>query len=324
MDVASINRMTSDLTLYGSFVLLFFGNIGCVCNFITFSSKQLSRNSCGWYFLMSAITDFLLLNFLLPTKMASDYYGNTLNSTSSIYCKIRTYIGFVLPSISIGYLMLASLDRCLATSQSTRLRSFSQIKMAHRMTCAPILLYGLSTTHQLYYYDLRPKCTALPGIYAILMSVYNIVWTNLIPQSFVLLFGLITYYNVQASRRLTTRPAHQLNQPRSRTDAHLITIVLIQVLSSSILLNIRTAYASYSTLSTGLVKDNQRLAFEAFFLQVSSFIFYSNFAKSFFVNTLTSKLFRQVLRERLSACFIQVTPWKTRVHPTIIRSTEPN
>ncbi|CAF1373139.1 unnamed protein product [Adineta ricciae] len=238
MDVGYINRITSDLALYGSFILLILGNIGCLCNFITFSSKQMRQNSCGWNFLMSTIADFFLFNSLLPTKMASDYFGNTLILTSSLYCKMRTFIGFTLPSISLGYLVFAALDRCLATSQSTRLRSFSQIKVAHRLTCAPILLYTFTTAHQLYYYDLRSKCAPLPGNYSIFMSVYNIIWTSLVPQSIMLTFGLVTFYNMRASRRrLIVQGAQQRNQLRNRIDTHFITIVLVQVLTSSILLN---------------------------------------------------------------------------------------
>ncbi|UJR19926.1 hypothetical protein I4U23_023058 [Adineta vaga] len=193
------------------------------------------------------------------------------------------------------------------------------------MTCTPILLYALTTAHQLYYYDLRPKCAPLSGIYSIFMSAYNIVWTSLVPQTVMLVFGLITFFNMRASRqRLISRDVHQLSQRRSRADVHLITIVLIQVLTSSILLNIRTAYASYSILSTSLVKDNQRLALESLLLQVSSLIFYTNSAKSFFFNTLTSKLFRQTLRDRLLACFILIAPWNTRIHPIIKRKVESN
>ncbi|CAF1373263.1 unnamed protein product [Adineta ricciae] len=238
---------------------------------------------------------------------------------------MRTFIGFTLPSISLGYLVFAALDRCLATSQSTRLRSFSQIKVAHRLTCARILLYIFTTAHQLYYYDLRPKCAPLPGNYSIFMSVYNIVWTSLVPQSIMLTFGLVTFYNMRASRRrLIVQGAQQRNQLRNRIDTHFITIVLVQVLTSSILLNIRTAYASYSILSTNLVKDNQRLALESLLLQVSSLIFYLNFAKSFFFNTLTSKLFRQILCERVLACFNLKRSWNTRIQPIQIKHIASN
>lgn len=81
----------------------------------------------------------------------------------------------------------------------------------------------------------------------------------------MLIFGFITYYNVRKSHRRLIHPKEQQPQ-RNRTDAQLITITLIQVLCSSILLNIRTAYYSYAVLSTSLSKDSYRLAVESLIL----------------------------------------------------------
>jgi hypothetical protein len=131
----------------------------------------------------------------------------------------------------------------------------------------------------------------------------------LIPQSTIFIFGLITYCNVRKSHQRLRE------QQTNRTDSQLITITLVQVLCSSVLLNIRTAYFSYSVLSTGLTKDSYRRAVEALLLQISSFVFYTNFSKSFYVNTLTSILFRRVFKERLFSFYRRLTWWKVRIHP---------
>jgi hypothetical protein len=161
------------------------------------------------------------------------------------------------------WMVLSFIDRCLSTSISTRLRSFSQIKVTHRMTCGTN--YFISS-HQFVYYDLRSCCSPLHGIYAYFLSVYSIFWTSLIPQIAMLIFGIITYYNIRKSHRRLIHPKEQQpNQPpRSRTDSQLITITLIQVLCSTILINIRTASYSYKVLSTNLTKDNYRRAVECF------------------------------------------------------------
>ena len=295
MNATSIDILTNYITDYTPYVLLIFGNIGCICNFITFTARRLRRNSCGWYFLMSAHFDFLYINFGLFTKLASEQYGSTLQNTNLAWCRIRVYLTWVLPCLATSYLILASLDRCLSTSKSPRLRSFSRIQVAHRMTCVPIIIHSLTTSHQFIYYGLRPNCTPLPGTYIYFLSVFSIVWTSLIPQISMLIFGLITYYNVRKSRK---RLGH-VKERKSRTDTHMIRITLVQVVSSSILLNIRTAYYSYDRLTTFSTKDDYRRAIEALFFQITSFIFYLNFCKSFFVNTLSSKLFRKVFKESL-------------------------
>jgi len=312
MNVTTIDSITNSLTLYAPFIILLFGNIGCLFNLITFGSKELRINSCGWYFLMSSITDLFYINFGLITKLFSDHLGSNLYNTSHIYCKFRIFLTWTLPCISTSYLVFSAFDRCLSTSENTRFRSFSNIRVARRITLIPIIVYSLTSCHQFIYYDLRPKCVAEAGVYSIFISVYSIVWTSLIPQSLLLIFGLITYKNIRSSRKRLTR----LNeQQRSRTGIHLIKMTFVQVISSSILLNIRTIYFSYNVLSTDIPKSEKQISIESLLLQISSFIFYINFCISFYLNTLTSKLFRQVLIKRLMFFFNRIIPHKFRIHP---------
>jgi hypothetical protein len=138
--------------------------------------------------------------------------------------------------------------------------------------------------------------------------MYSIFWTNLIPQGGMLVFAVMTYYNIKKTQQ-------RLARLQNRTNSHLITITFFQVLCSSVLLNTRTAYFAYTRFSTGLTKDAHRQAIEALLLEISSFIFYFNFAKSFFVNTLSSKLFRQVFQERSITIYYRLTCCRNRVHP---------
>lgn len=325
MSLTTIDWFTKKITLYIPFVILILGNFGCLLNLITFTNKKLRRNSCGWYFLMSTIFDFAYLNFGLISKLASDHYGSMLENKSSAYCKIRVFLTWTLPCISTSYLILATLDRCLATSKRPRLRLFSQVKMAYRITGVPILLYSLTGAHQLYYFDLRPNCSAKLGSYSQFLSLYSILWTNLIPQSIMLVSAFVIQYHVRASRRrIASQSEHQLQQSHNRTDSQMITIVLVQVFISLALLSMRTVYYSYIVLSKNLFKSPERIALETLFWQISSFLMYINHSKSFFVNTLTSTLFRKLLIQRLLLGFRRVSSWKKHIQPSIITNFNPN
>ena len=312
MNNDQIIAATNSLIYYMPYIILVFGNFGCICNFLTFTNKQLRSNSCGWYSLMSALFDFLYINVGLFTKLATDQYGNTLQNVNLAWCRIRIFLTWTLPCIATGYLVLASLDRCLSTSTNTSLRSFSQIKVAHRMTCVPIILYSLTTSHQFIFYDLRPKCSALPGTYSYFLSFYSIIWTSFVPQICMFVFAILTFRNIQQSRQRlsTTTPTN------NRTNSHLITITLVQVLCSSILLNIRSSYFAYTRFSTSIVKDDHRKLVESLILEITSYIFYANFAKSFYVNTLSSKLFRQVFSQRLRRIYTKFICRRQRVQPS--------
>ena len=309
MDLSSIQSLTFYLSFYAPYFILVIGNIGCLCNFLTFTTKSLRQNSCGWYFLLSAIFDFAYINFGLITKLASEQYGSTLQNTNLGWCRIRVFLTWVLPCFATSYLLLASLDRCLSTSRSVRLRSFSQIRIAHRISFVPIIIYSLSTSHQFFYYHLRSGCAPLSGTYAYFLSMYSIVWTSLIPQLTMLICGFLTYWNIRKIHQRITPRAH------NRTDANLIQMTLFQVLSSSILLNFRAGYYAYSVFSSDFNKDDYRRAIENLFLLITSLAFYLNFTKSFFVNTLTSKLFRKRFYKRLRSIYRRMKFHYPRVHP---------
>ena len=314
MSATTFNSVTLQLSLYAPSIILFVGNIGCILNFVTFTAKKMRQNPCGWYFLMSAVTDSFILNFGLITKLLSDYFEIAPHNKSSIYCKIRIYVSWVTPCISTSYLVLAALDRCLSTSVNTSFRSFSKIRIARRITIVPILIYGFTSSHQLFYFDLRPTCAAQSGGYSIFISVYSVVWTSLVPQSLLAVFGLMTYKHIRSSRKRLLR---ETIGERNRTDAHLIKMTFIQVIVSSILLNVRTTYYSYYVITSDSRKSVRQLAFEAMLLQVSSFVFFSNFAKSFYFNTLTSQLFRRILVKRLLCGIHWMSQSQGRIHPAV-------
>lgn len=326
MNIQLVNTFTRKLTLYTSFLILILGNIGCILNLVTFTAKRLRHNPCGWYFLMSSIFEWFYINFGLISKLLSDEYGNTVEDTSRAYCKIRAFLTWTLPCIATGFLILAAMDRCFSTSRITIFRSFSHIKMAYRMTCIPILLYSFSNVHHFYFYDLQPECTARPGTYTRFLSFYSIFWTNLIPQCTMLVCGLITFHHVRTSRQQLARTQNQnrLRLYNRRMNTQMVTMMLLQVLVSFILLSIRTIYFSYASFSSTSPKNAERLAIERLFLQVSSLLMYVNFGKSFFINTLTSKLFRQLLIQRLLYCFKATLVRKTRIQPTITTNIESN
>lgn len=300
MDLPSIQLLTKSIIFYTPYIILIFSNIGCIGNFLTFTTKQLRQNSCGWYFLMSAVFDFLYINFGLFTKLASLQYGSSLIFTNITWCRIRVFLTWTLPCISTGFIILASIDRCLSTIENFRFHLMNKIKIAHRMTCIPIILYSLTTLHQLFYFQLQPICSPLSGIYSYFLSIYSMLWTNIIPQIILLIFGLITYLNIK-----------KIHRSRKRIDFQLISLTLFQILFTSILLNIRTIYYSYTLLSRNIWKNSYRCAIENLFLEITSLIFYLNFGKSFYINTLTSKFFRKILQKRL----LNIYRRKIRIHP---------
>jgi hypothetical protein len=70
-----IQRITKEVSLYVPITLLLFGSCGCLCNFVTFTSKQLKTSSCAFYFLCIAFIELPTFYFGLISRVANDRLG---------------------------------------------------------------------------------------------------------------------------------------------------------------------------------------------------------------------------------------------------------
>ena len=228
----SIQVATTQMTYYGPIILLIIGIISCLCNFITFTSPQLRKSSCAFYFLLSSIFELLGVTFGLISRFAADHLGSTLINTDRVYCKLRAYLVSVLPLIATYMILLSSIDRCLSSSVSARLRLFGQKKVAYVASAVAILLALVSGLHIVIGYDLRPRCAALPGAFAMYDSMFVVFWLGVIPHVLMLLFGFLTLMNVRRTRqRVAAKPSTNVNAPNQRqkcrkqkTDAQLMMV----------------------------------------------------------------------------------------------------
>jgi hypothetical protein len=76
-------------------------------------------------------------------------------------------------------------------------------------------------------------------------------------------------------------------------------MMLVQVGISSLLILTRIGYFSYNVITTGKQKTANETVVDTFFSQLTTQLFYLNYAKSFYLYTLSSKYFRQIFRERI-------------------------
>ncbi|CAF1565317.1 unnamed protein product [Rotaria sp. Silwood1] len=302
-----IQRITREMSLYTPITLLIFGSCGSFCNFITFTSKQLKTSSCAFYFLCTAITELIAFYFGLLSRLAGDRLGSTLFTTNSTYCKIRSYLVVALPSLVTYMILLTTIDRFMSTTTQVRYRSFSQLKVAHRLAPLVIIISMILSSHMLVFYNFFPACTAQPGIYSVVYSVYLIIWTGILPNGLILLFSLLTFRNVVKTKHrvgvttTTTTTTKMSSQQRhtQRTESQLIVMMLSQATLSSCLDLIRIALYAYFVLSTGLPKSNYHRTVDGLLLQISIILLYGNCSKSFYVYTLTSGFFRKIFRHTI-------------------------
>ncbi|CAF4071843.1 unnamed protein product [Adineta steineri] len=304
---ASIQIITTEITYYGPIILLIIGIIGCLCNFITFTSPQLRKTSCAFYFLLSAVFELLSITFGLISRFAADHLGSTLINTDRAYCKLRAYLVSALPLVATYFVLLSSIDRCMSSSVSARLRSFSQRKIAYRVSVVAIILGFISCIHIVIGYDLRPRCGALAGAFAMYDSMFVVFWLGVIPHVLMLIFGFLTYMNIKRSRRRIAIHSHknptalaQRQQREEKNDTQLIVMMLSQVGFSSLLILTRMTYYAYYVLGPSLTGYDKLIG--SFLMSFTTLVYYANYCKSFYIYTLSSQLFRSVFIQRIKLC----------------------
>ena len=189
------------LMLYSPIVILIFGVIGSFCSFLTFTASSLRKNACSFYFLVCAVFEFFSITFCLISSFSSILFGSNLTTTNRMYCKIRAYLVYAIPLASTYLVLLASFDRFMLSSTIARCRSFSHIKIARRVAVVMILFAFISCIHVPIGYDIRPRCSPLPGSFSKFDGWFVIIWLGTIPHLLMLIFGCFTFLNIHRTRR---------------------------------------------------------------------------------------------------------------------------
>ena len=225
--VATLSAIIGTLPLYINFVTVIAGTIGAVCNLITYTSPQLRNNATVFYLLCATFFELLAIVFVVPTRIALDNYGFHLERQSIIFCKIRFYAAIAGPMLVTYYILLAVLDRCLATSRHAHIRSWSQLKVAHRFSLLVFIIGTIGSIHVLIFYSIhKNNCQVPPGTaYTVVFAVYLVFIVSLLPYSLMLMLTLLTFRNLKQSRQhiVPTQTTTQGFRTK-RSDVQLVTV----------------------------------------------------------------------------------------------------
>lgn len=285
--------------------LLVMGNIGCICNYITLTDKQLRQNSCTIYFFASSIVDFLILNFNLLSRWLHDGFLIDSTQTKSLfYCKFRNYLVIVLPIISTSFLILASIDRWSLSSLNVNRRKFSNRKMSYLLIPLITLFWLIIFSHQLIFYEiLENKCDGNSKHYDIFHGIFNIFSIGLIPSLLFSIFGFLTLKNVKRSlsRVNPTINSSITCRNSNRKQNQLSRMVVVQVITTICLTFPYILSMFYITISKYLYDKkqlNQQKLIENLLDLITRDLWYLNYTKSFYIYTLSSTLFRKIFKKR--------------------------
>lgn len=292
---------------YMYIILYIIGMIGSILNIITFLEKRIRTNPCAVYLLAASIIDFGIMNtyILIDILTAWQPMLYDLIQLTTIWCKFGNFLRFAFVCLSSNYLILASADRFCMSSSNATLRKCSSLKASRIIVIIVFLMWSLLALHYSIAYDVvrdpfsgANECTVTLGnrgtiiiISGFIMSGFN----GIVTPFFLCLFGILILYNMKRSRQRVN------SNSILRDNNRLLSLLLAQVILT-IIFNIPFA-VMYFYINFNSVTQPLQFLLAYVFGFLSRWLYYMNFCKTFYVNTLTSALFRQSLCKQFKFCF---------------------
>jgi hypothetical protein len=292
--IYTLNRILSVISELIPIILLIIGTFGHLCNLIIFSKKAQRSNPTSLYFLSTTISNLISLYIGMFTRLLQDALNINLINTNISFCKIRSFFLYVSLGLSNWFILLATIDRYLISSNDNNRRQLSTLKNAYRSIAFLTISFSLCFCHIFILYDIQSSsCYPQYGSYRIFNDVQILIQVSLLPPILMTLFGILTIRNIRAVQR---RIANTMNTRMRQRDIQLSKMLLLQV----IIIVVCSFPFAISQLTTTMTltsfKTPLRLAVENFISQIGRYLSYFNCSISFYLYTLAGSQFRLEIR----------------------------
>lgn len=273
------------------------GTVNSLMNIIIYRSRKFRLNSCVFYLFCSTIFDWIYIFSSCLARLNENYLEKSHLNQRNFICKIRVYILVISPTLSTYYLMFASVDRCLSTSLSKKWRNFSNKKTSHRISLFALIFVLLIHLHILSFFQIETNSKCFPSgeIYRKIYGLFVLISSPFVVYLIMFICTIKTLSRIRQSKM-----KFLLNERRNgRLDRHLIEILFIHIGLGMLFTFIRCAFLVYVLLTMKMKKSSEHLSIDVRLDEITIFIYYFNFIKSFPLNILTSQLFRNVFQQQI-------------------------
>lgn len=198
ISLASVQR---GMSLYGLSTFYILGTIGNFLLIRILVQRSHRQNSCSLYLLSATVVNFILIQCILPVAIYSANHVDP-QTTSLVWCKIRSYLFNALLMIYRWSKMAACVDRAAMCSRHAWIRNFSEARVARRVILIFTIVWLLVPIHLAVYYRIeRGRCVPESGVYAKFFSGYSILISGWSPPIIMAVFGWIAYRNLKQVSR---------------------------------------------------------------------------------------------------------------------------
>ncbi|CAF1206502.1 unnamed protein product [Adineta ricciae] len=297
-EASTIRQNTIIFVQVWCYLMISLGTIGHTCSVYVFTRPTLRSNSCTWYFLAASMSGAGVVLINIPLRLLQAGYAINIYTNSLIACKVITFIQQWTRAQYAWFTALACVDRFLCSSSSATLRAYSSLHSASRTIPVTSLLVGIALFHIPVYFQINMRqqtCVPMSGIYQTFFGVWNLVIFSVGPPLVMLCFGLRTVQHIRGSIQRTgaTNVAVRTeNQRRKTTDRQLIQMMFVQCVIFMLTASLPSVQFIYTSVRSSLVIDDLQSAKDNLFYNVCGFVSLTVPCLSFYLFTLSSKLFR--------------------------------
>ncbi|CAF4671612.1 unnamed protein product [Rotaria sp. Silwood1] len=282
-------------------LLIIFGTIGNTLNLFIFTRPKLLRSSCTLYFIAVSIDNILAIYLAVLYRLLIDGFSIDVGSLSPIICKLRAYFGYMALSLSPYLFILACFDRYCSSSPSIIHRSWSNKKIAKRCICGAIALVAILYSHMVIYFETQSNgsniiCYPQQGIYDSFWRIFYLVIYCFFPSMCMSLLCLLIAINIRHYSRQIEPALANVTDLHRRLDRNLIRILFSHYSTQTLCI---LPFAIVNLLGMFI---NRNTLIYSFFLRILTLPLFASYTTNFYVNTMSSRIYRRELIKLFSSC----------------------
>ena len=306
--IADLSIATFWLNRISPLISIGFGTIGNIFNIAIFTRRPLRSNPCSMYFLASTIANCVVMYVALLTRYLATSWNIDPTATNTHWCKIRYALIYPALSLALWFIVLASIDRYLTSSDRIRYRQWSSVPIARTTIIVTTLVMFIINIHVLVFaraevIDGTATCTILPNEYLVFFNLFVPVISCILPLILMSIFGILTIINIRRIRHRIAPRDHQLQSERLRSnDRQLVIMLLVQVLITTIIVAPWSLINMFSAIAVAILKykfSSTGQAIYNFAFNLSRMLYYMNPAIGFYIYTLSGPRFRVEIKNTI-------------------------
>ncbi|CAF1226618.1 unnamed protein product [Adineta ricciae] len=286
--------------IYFQPIQFFLSIVTNLLNIRVFSSRTLSLSPCTHYLRAYAVFSIVYTCLACPTQFLRGFHIDWANTR--VGCKLHFYFLFLFPFQANLMLILASFDRYCCSSKSFRICSKSTIRLARINIIVTIIISSIYMSPMLIIYkwnDRQLKCVLHTTILIRIYVFSQIFLYYMLAPMVMFTLGLLTISKIRRqSMHVKLVTASSIR--RRRTEQQLTRMLLVQVIIHIILIFPFGVIYSMNSLNSS-TQTADILAIRYIFVmwqQLDCFL-------SFFLYTLSGRVYRQELRKIIAKCHLQ-------------------